>query len=335
MTDNPSAGSRLKQLESHLSKDNELCSPWPTLPPTAGYLSLKNPRHRNALSRAILTDLRDQLYAYNKSPLDGQLRILPPFRPEILTTLEEQADGRSLNAVHDYRWLLDVDEWQKHRKGLPKVIVLRSDGPVFCSGHDLNELRTLSHTEVNEIFALCSEVMSLIRRSPAPVIGVVQGLATAAGAQLALTTDLPIACASTQFRLPGASMGLPCTSPSTILSRKLGRGFTYEMLALAEPCRADQLPERVVQTVPDKTALEIRVAEMVSQLSEGAAGQPQALAKWAYWTQLSLNGNKSGGDGYEEAAAFAGKVMALHARAEDAKEGVRAFFEKRRPMWKT
>jgi enoyl-CoA hydratase/carnithine racemase len=307
---------------------------WPALPARAGYLALKNPKRRNALSLAVLRDLRDQLLAYNTSAVDGKLRILPPFKPGILDELESATKHKDSKASEQYGWLLDSAEWQKHRKGLPNVVVLRSEGPVFCSGHDLGELRTLSHDEVKETFRLCGEIMSLIRRSPAPVIGVIQGLATAAGAQLALTTDLPIACADTQFRLPGATIGLPCTSPSTAVSRRLGHAFTYRMLVLAEPVRADQVPGGAVDLVADETALEARVELIVKQLAEGTAAQPQALGKWAYWTQLSLNGQQSGSDRYEDAVQWAGRVMALHARADDAREGVSAFFAKRRPEWK-
>ena len=177
--------------------------------------------------------------------------------------------------------------------------------------------------------------MSLIRRSPAPVVGVIQGLATAAGMQLAMTTDLPVAAAATQFRLPGASMGLPCTSPSTAVSRRLGNAFTYRLLALAEPMRADGLPPGSIEVVRDDTALEARIAEIVDQLANRTAGQPQALGKWAYWTQVGLGQSTSGGDGYEDAVSFAGKVMALHAKSADAKEGMNSFFEKRIPSWKT
>lgn len=308
---------------------------WPTLPARAGYLALRNGRRRNALSLAVLRDLRDQMHAFNKSPVDGRLRLLPPFKPNILDDLEFASKDGDSEAGQQYGWLLDAGKWQDHRNGLPSVIVLRSEGPVFSSGHDLGELRKLSHEEVKETFALCAEVMSLIRRSPAPVIGVIQGLATAAGLQLALTTDLPVACGSTQLRLPGASIGLPCTSPSTAVSRKLGHAFTYKMLALAEPIRADQVPGGAIEVVPDEESLEKRVAEMISQLAEKSAGQPQALGKWAYWTQLSLNGAESGGDGYEDAVLWAGRIMALHARSADAREGVNSFFEKRAPVWKT
>ena len=307
---------------------------WPKLPAKAAYLALNNAHRRNALCLAVLRDLRKQLLDYNTSPVDGKLRILPPFKPEILERLELANDGDQ-EAGREYGWLLDASRWQEERAGLPNVLVLRSDGPVFCAGHDLGELRQLSHDEVKETFAICAEVMSLIRRSPAPVIGVIQGLATAAGCQLALSTDIPIAAAATQFRLPGASLGLPCTSPSTSVARKLGNAFTYRMLALAEPVRADQLPGGAVEVVNGQDDLESRVDKVITQLATKTAGQPQALGKWAYWTQVGLKGRDAGGDGYEEAVAWTGRVMALHARAADAKEGMNSFFEKRQPEWKT
>ncbi|RMD43024.1 hypothetical protein DV735_g2115, partial [Chaetothyriales sp. CBS 134920] len=306
---------------------------WPKLPPRAAYLALNNPQKRNALSLAVLRDLRDQLYKYNTSPLDGRLRILPPFKPGILQELEAASSGDEA-ALEQYGWLLDPSRWQKERENLPVVLVLRSDGPVFSAGHDLGELRRLPYEEVKETFALCAEVMSLIRRSPVPVVGRIQGLATAAGCQLALTTDIPIASADTTFRLPGATLGLPCTSPSTAVSRKLGNAFTYRMLALAEPVKAQQLPGGAVEVTANDEALEARVDEIVTQLATNSAAQPQAFGKWAYYTQLGIGGQGQGGDGYEEAVRWAGRVMALHAESADAREGVDAFFAKRKPSWR-
>lgn len=127
---------------------------------------------------------------------------------------------------------------------------------------------------------------------------------------------------------------------------------------MAEPVRADQLNGAVdVVSIPEtdakavkangslqdedipaaSRALEKRVETVLRQLAENTAGQPAALGKWAFWTQAGMTGagTESGGDGYEDAVSWTGRVMALHARAEDAKEGVAAFFEKRKPAWRT
>lgn len=108
-----------------------------------------------------------------------------------------------------------------------KVVILKSDGPVFSSGHDLKELTLpefcknqnyFNHTTKNihinqirnnnkqfheEVFGLCSEVMEIIQELETPVIAQVQGLATAAGCQLVATCDLAICSPHSSFATPG------------------------------------------------------------------------------------------------------------------------------------
>ncbi|ETI22856.1 hypothetical protein G647_06933 [Cladophialophora carrionii CBS 160.54] len=333
-----SAARRLEQVQGQIGRtsiDGNETTPFPDLPSGARYLHLNNAAKRNALSVAVLQDLRDQLSAYNTSPVDGRARFLPPFEPSILAELEKAFYHPSSEAGRTYGWLVHAEQWKRHRSNLPRVIVMRGDGPVFCSGHDLHEIRHVSYAQAKDLFDLCAEVMSLIRRCPVPVIGAIQGLATAAGAQLALTTDLPVAHASTPFRLPGSGMGFPCISPVTAVSRKVGNAFAYEMFALAKPYRADELPGRLLRVLDDDAPLDQAVDEMVACYTQQTAAQPQAFGKWAYWTQAGMHAKTSTADGYEDAAAWAGSAMALLAQTSDAKEGIGAFLEKRKPSWYT
>lgn len=305
----------------------------PALPAKAAYITINNAAKRNALSLAVLRDLKSQLTTALTGS-SGRLLILPTFDPGLLEKLEANDE--------EFDWLLSAKRWREERATLPNVLVLRSEGPVFSSGHDLKELAKLPHEEVKETFALCAEVMHLIRHSPAPVVAPIQGFATAAGFQLAMTADYPIALADTPVRLPGATIGLPCTSPSTAVSRRLGNGLTYRLLATAEQITAAEanasgfidivpVPEHAESTDTAGRAFRERVEWVIETLAKGP-GQPTALGKWAYWTQVGIN---SPGDGYEEAARWTGRVMALHARADDAREGIKAFFEKRKPEWQT
>ncbi|KAF3763225.1 ClpP/crotonase [Cryphonectria parasitica EP155] len=319
---------------------------FPRLPARAAYINLSNPHKRNALSLAVLRDLRRQLHFHLKCPVTGEPVLLPPFQPDLIDTLEAAAEGGS-KSDDLHAWLTHAPTWRRRRADQPRVLVLRSEGPVFSSGHDLAELSSLSRDEVHETFALCAEVMSLIRRSPAVVVAPVQGLATAAGFQLAMTADLPIALGDTKFQLPGMGIGLPCTSPAVAVSRRVSPGLAYRMFATAESVTAAELGAGVLDVVPvpehaESTdtrakAFEERVASVVGRLVE-TSGQAQALGKWAFWTQLGMRGGHGeggGADGYEDAVRWAGRAMALHARSEDAKEGITAWREKRRAEWKT
>ncbi|KAH8773642.1 enoyl-CoA hydratase/isomerase [Diaporthe sp. PMI_573] len=318
---------------------------FPKLPARAAYIHLKNPKKRNALSLSVLEDLHAQLVRHLTSPRTGNLLLLPHFQPDTLATLKEHRGKRSNGPT---RWLTDTAAWRHEREGLPNVLVLRSEGPVFSAGHDLQELRNASDDEAKRIFGLCAEVMALIQRSPAPIVCPVQGLATAAGFQLAMTTDFPIALGSTRFQLPGMQIGLPCTSPATAVSRRLPAALAYRLFATGESISASELGAGVLDVVPvpehaESTdtaahAFEARVEEVVRRLAEETAGQPQAFGKWAYWTQLGIErGYAKRGvmDEYGGAARWAGGVMAMHAQSEDAQEGISAWMEKRTPEWKT
>ena len=116
--------------------------PLPRLPAKAAYLHLNNPTRRNALSLPVLRDLHSQLTTLLTSPKTGRLLLLPPFHPSVLDQLES---GNT-----NLTWLTDSSQWAQERANLPNVIVLRSEGPVFSSGHDLKALAGASHDEVKE-----------------------------------------------------------------------------------------------------------------------------------------------------------------------------------------
>jgi enoyl-CoA hydratase/carnithine racemase len=206
-----------------------------------------------------------------------------------------------------------------------RVVVLRAAGPVFSSGHDLRELAGGTGDEYASLFALCTDVMEAIRGLPQPVIAQVQGLATAAGCQLAATCDLVVAAEDAAFATPGVKIGLFCTTPGVALCRAVPAKKAMEMLLTGTPVSAHEaerlgLVNRVVPA--DRLAEEtLRLARQIA----AASPYTVALGKRAFYEQLPLD--------RPAAYAVAQGVMVENAQAPDAQEGIRAFLEKRPPRW--
>jgi enoyl-CoA hydratase/carnithine racemase len=239
-------------------------------------LTLNHPEKRNALSRAMLTQLREQL-----AGLAGRKDV--------------------------------------------KVVVLRAAGSVFSSGHDLRELADCTPEDAASLFALCTEVMLAIRNLPQPVIAQVQGLATAAGCQLAATCDLVIAAEEASFATPGVKIGLFCTTPGVALVRAVPPKKAMEMLLTGTAIPAAEA-ERIglVNRVVRRDRLADETWQLARQIA-GASGAIVGLGKRAFYEQLPLS--------CPAAYDAAQPVMAANAGMPDAQEGIHAFLEKRPPRW--
>lgn len=214
----------------------------------------------------------------------------------------------------------------RHPGGKARVVILRGAGPVFCAGHDLSEMVGAKPDFYRELFDTCTQLMETIQAIPQPVIAQVQGMATAAGCQLAATCDLVVAAASARFATPGVKIGLFCSTPMVALSRAVGRKKALEMLLTGEPISAQEalVHGLVSRVVPDEE-LEAQTWQLAQKIAS-ASPYVVALGKQAFYRQLELP--------QEHAYAYTKEVMALNSLAEDAQEGMCAFLEKRPPVWK-
>jgi enoyl-CoA hydratase/carnithine racemase len=206
-----------------------------------------------------------------------------------------------------------------------KCVILAAEGPAFSAGHDLAEIVAASDLERESLFALCTQMMTTIRELSLPVIAQVQGIATAAGCQLAATCDLIVAAEEASFATPGIKIGLFCSTPAVAVSRVIGPKKTMEMLLTAEPVSAREaerigLVNRVVP--PDKLA-EATLA--LAQKIAAASGHTIELGKRAFYEQLELD--------VPLAYQVTERIMVENAKSPDAIEGMKAFLEKRPPQW--
>ena len=206
-----------------------------------------------------------------------------------------------------------------------RVVVLRSEGPVFSSGHDLNEMLNGDEQTYTGIFAECTAVMENIRLLPKPVIAQVQGVATAAGCQLVATCDLAVASETASFATPGVQIGLFCTTPGVAVSRAVLPKKAMEMLLTGTPISAREALEfGLINRVVPPEELEKSVMDLARQISSSSS-QTLAMGKPAFYRQLDMD--------RPAAYDFAQQVMVENLMAEDAHEGITAFLEKREPKW--
>ncbi len=206
-----------------------------------------------------------------------------------------------------------------------KVIILKASGKHFCSGHNLSEMVDQGMAECKSIFDRCTEMMTLIHEVPQPVLGQVQGVATAAGCQLAATCDLVVAADNARFATPGVKIGLFCTTPMVPLSRAVGRKRALEMLLTGRMISAQEAEQYgLVNKVVPLEDLEKATMELASTIAE-ASPLVTAIGKRAFYAQIEQDERRA----YE----LAKPTIALNLMAEDAQNGIRAFLGKKEPNW--
>ena len=206
-----------------------------------------------------------------------------------------------------------------------KVLVLAANGPAFCAGHDLKQMRGLDAAGIEAVFTQCSRMMKAIVRFPRPVIARVHAMATAAGCQLVASCDLAYAADTAQFATPGVNIGLFCSTPMVALARNVGRKQAMELLLLGKPVDAARAESwGLINRALPAAELDGAVAEAAATL---AAKSPYTLrvGKEAFYRQAEL--------GLDDAYDYATRVMVENMRAKDAAEGIDAFLGKRHPVW--
>ena len=208
-----------------------------------------------------------------------------------------------------------------------KVIILEGAGKGFSAGHNLKEVRGLKKRDKYlKLFNLCSRVMTQIVEGRKPVIAKVHGAAFAAGCQLVASCDLAYSTKDALFATPGVNIGLFCSTPMVAVSRKINRKTMMKMLLTGEPISATNAKEiGLINDCFTKSKLNnevIKIAKIIASKSNLTI----KIGKKAFYKQLEMPLRKA----YE----YTSNMMTINMMAIDAKEGISAFLEKRKPIWK-
>ncbi|HXW44985.1 MAG TPA: enoyl-CoA hydratase-related protein [Streptosporangiaceae bacterium] len=204
-------------------------------------------------------------------------------------------------------------------------IVLAGNGPVFSAGHDFADVADGDLAAVRKLLLTCTELMTLMQQVPQPVVARVHGLATAAGCQLVASADLAVASEDAGFATPGGKGGWFCHTPMVAVARNVGRKRAAEMAMSGDTIdAATALQWGLVNRVVPAAQLDSATADLLERVTRGSA-ESKGIGKQALYAQIDLDQPK--------AYAYAIEVMAATSQLPDAREGMRAFLEKRKPHW--
>jgi len=208
-----------------------------------------------------------------------------------------------------------------------KVIIIEGAGKGFSAGHNLKEVKNLNDKEkYQKLFDLCSKLMLQIVKGQKPVIAKVHGAAFAAGCQLVASCDLAFSSNDALFATPGVNIGLFCSTPMVAVSRKINRKPMMKMLLTGEPIKAKFAKEiGLINDFFPKSKLNFEVMKIAKKIAS-KSNLSIKIGKQTFYKQLEMPLNK--------AYAYTSKMMTINMMALDAKEGITAFIEKRKPIWK-
>ncbi len=209
-----------------------------------------------------------------------------------------------------------------------RALVLAGRGPAFSAGADLAFLERVTEQGAEENYRHSLSLMGLFRRLytfPKPTVAAVSGPAVAGGAGLALACDLVVMDEEARLGFTEVRIGFVAALVSVLLTRAAGEKVAKDLLLTgrligAEEAKALGLVNRIA---PKGRALE----EAQALAAEVAGNAPTSLRL----TKELLSALP--GMGLEEGFRLAALANAWVRETGDLKEGIRAFFEKRKPRF--
>ncbi|HXI02239.1 MAG TPA: enoyl-CoA hydratase-related protein [Candidatus Saccharimonadales bacterium] len=203
------------------------------------------------------------------------------------------------------------------------LILTGSGSRAFVAGADIGELSTQTPLEAQEYARHGQSVLARIERSRKPTIAAVNGFALGGGLELAMACQIRVAAEGAALGLPEVSLGLiPGFGGTQRLPRLVGRGMALEMILTGGKIDAQEALRvgLVNRVVPADQLLESCLKMARTILSRGPAAVSLAIDAVNRGLEMPQ----------EEAMHLEAGLFGIAASTEDAKEGTRAFLEKRK-----
>lgn len=248
----------------------------------------------------------------------GAVLILTLNRPESMNAVDTRLNRELSDALAGFR---DDDSL--------RVAILTGAGErAFCAGYDLKERAELPQEPGVAKFWSEPESFNLTTSTPIlkPIIAAINGHCLAHGLEIALACDIRIATPNATFGLPEVKVGVfPGGAATVRLARAMPSSLAFEMLFTGDPIGADQaLKAGLVSRVVPQNELLPTALEIAERIGRNA---PLALrlAKEVALRTIDMP--------LDQAIRFASAARGMIGHTDDAREGPRAFSEKRPPEY--
>jgi enoyl-CoA hydratase/carnithine racemase len=207
-------------------------------------------------------------------------------------------------------------------KDLRAIVLTGAGDQAFCAGADLQSGGSFTF-DYSDPYIGYANLLRCARASVIPMIARVNGACMAGGMGLLAMCDVAVAASHAKFGLPEVKVGLFPMQVLSVLHHLIPRRVLTHMCITGEPIDAQAaLSAGLVNTVTE--SLDQGVAKLLESVLKNS---PTAIRRGLYALK------RLEAMSFEEAAAFTEGQIGLLALTEDAREGMRAFAEKRPPVW--
>lgn len=211
------------------------------------------------------------------------------------------------------------------RRDIRAIVITGAGTKAFCAGADLQSANAFT-TDYSEPHGHLAQLLRVAKGSCIPLIARVNGACMAGGMGLMSMCDMAVAASHAVFGLPEVKVGVFPAQVLSVLQHLIPRRKLAEMCLTGEPITSAQALEyHLVNYVSDEGSdVDAKLQWLLDRLLDKS---PAAIRRGLYTMK------KVETMAFEESMAFTESQIALFTLTEDAKEGQKAFQEKRKPVW--
>ncbi|MCD6203349.1 MAG: enoyl-CoA hydratase [Methanophagales archaeon] len=207
------------------------------------------------------------------------------------------------------------------------IVITGAGSRAFCAGADVKELKDKSQAEAKDLSLWFQDITNYMERLRKPIIARINGFCLGGGLELAMACDFRIASDNSIFGLPEVNLGIiPGGGATQRLTRLIGKTKAMEMLMTGEQIDAEEaLRLGLVNRVVPANELDTAVNALLSEL------QAKSALTLGILKLVVNNGLKMS---FERALSYEAECFGSALASRDAKEGLQAFIEKRKPEFR-